>query len=545
MVEDHIRTGYGEPYEAVGLRKDGSTFSCEIQGKTIDFQGRCVRVTALRDITDRKIAEDALRKSRQRYRDLFENAIDAMYTLNPEGAFTSANRAAEKLIGISRDHLLTMNLTDIVVTEDLPAARQKLQDNHEIGHETTEPYEIRIRRPDGTRRWVEVTSRIIRKEGEAHGIHAMARDVTDRKQAEEALRRSEEKYRDLVDLLPQPVFEIDSSRRLTFASSKGFEFFRYSREDLANGIPVKDLVDGKDRDRLVQDMDVVFLGKHLGGQEYTALRKDGSTFPVLVHAVPLRQEDEITGMRGIIVDMAARREAEEALRESEERLRTAWETCPDAFSITRLVDGTYLDVNRGFTELTGYAPEEAIGKSSLDLGIWLNPDDRKPLAERVLKEGSVRNLETVFRLKNGQGRTVLISAGLMMLYGEPHLLALTKDIEELTQARESLERSERIFRKYFELGLVGMALATPEKEWVYVNNRICEILGYTREELLHTTWPELTHPDDRTVDQSRFALLLSGDIDGYALDVRFNPQRRFDRLHHAPCELHSHSQPGG
>lgn len=521
LVVEKIRSGYEEPYEAEGLRKDGSTFPCEIQGKMVDYQGRQIRVTALRDISARKIAEDTARKSQERYRDLFENAIDAMYTLDLDGAFTSANKAAERLMGVDRERLLTMNLRDVIASGDLPDALENLKSVAEAGIDATGPYEIRIRRPDGTRRWAEVTSRILRKAGTPDGIHSMARDVTDRKLAAEALRQSEEKYRDLVELLPQPVFEIDSATRVTFASSKGFEFFRYSREEFTSGIPVAELIAVEDRSRILQDMQKVFLGEHLGSQDYTALRKDGSTFPILVHAVPLRHGNTITGMRGIVVDMTSRRKAEEQLRISEERLRMAWETSPDAFSISHLIDGTFVEVNKGFTELTGYTPEETIGKSGTDLGIWFNPDDRPPLMDRLLRDGSVRNLETVFRQKNGQLRTVLISAGLMILNGEPHLLALTKDIEQLKQAQESLALSERIFRKYFELGLVGMALTSPQKAWLYVNDRICQILGYTREELLGKTWPELTHPDDRSIDLEQFNRLLSGEIEGYAVDLRF------------------------
>ena len=80
----------------------------------------------------------------------------------------------------------------------------------------------------------------------------------------------------------------------------------------------------------------------------------------------------------------------------------------------------------------------------------------------------------------------------MTLDGQPHMLAIVKDIEESKLAQAALARSEELFRKYFELGLVGMALTSPEKGWVHVNDRFCEMLGYTREELLQTTWTALT-----------------------------------------------------
>ena len=94
-------------------------------------------------------------------------------------------------------------------------------------------------------------------------------------------------------------------------------------------------------------------------------------------------------------------------------------------------------------------------------------------------------------------------------------------IEEKEQAEDALKKSETLFRKYFELGLVGMAIISVDKKWLHVNNRLCEILGYTREELLEKTWAEVTHPDDLGADVTQYNRMLAGEIDNYSLDKRF------------------------
>lgn len=217
----------------------------------------------------------------------------------------------------------------------------------------------------------------------------------------------------------------------------------------------------------------------------------------------------------------ARKRAEDALRASEERLRLAWDTTPDALTISTLKDGVYVSVNQGYIDLTGYNRQEVIGRSALELPFWEDRGSRNVLVNQLMKHGLVRSLEAKIRRKDGEVRTVLISAGLMHLQGEPHILGVAKDIEALKRAQRAQAKSEQLFRKYFELGLVGMALTTPEHKWVYVNERICKILGYTRNELIQTTWTDLTHKEDLESELEQFDRMLTGQIEGYALDKRF------------------------
>ena len=145
-------------------------------------------------------------------------------------------------------------------------------------------------------------------------------------------------------------------------------------------------------------------------------------------------------------EIVQRKRAEEAVRASEERLRLAWETTPDALSISRLEDGTYVEVNEGYTFLTGYARDEVVGKSALDLAFWADPRDREFIVAHLRQHGNMRNFETKLRRSDGEIRSILVSAGLMMLSGDPHILAVTKDIEDLKRAEVALRESEEKYR---------------------------------------------------------------------------------------------------
>jgi PAS domain S-box-containing protein len=143
-----------------------------------------------RDITDRKRAEEALRESETRYKDLFDHATDGIYTVDFQGNFTSANEAVIRFLGHSRDELLRLNFKDVLDPEYLPVAEANFLNKVQRGLEATGPYEVLVRSKDGTSLWLEVTSRVITEDGRPAGVHGTARNVTERKRLEERLRQA-------------------------------------------------------------------------------------------------------------------------------------------------------------------------------------------------------------------------------------------------------------------------------------------------------------------------------------------------------------------
>ncbi|HKK43032.1 MAG TPA: PAS domain S-box protein [Bacteroidales bacterium] len=133
------------------------------------------------------------------------------------------------------------------------------------------------------------------------------------------------------------------------------------------------------------------------------------------------------------------------LSESEEKCRTAFMTSPDSVNINRLSDGLYVSVNEGFTAITGYEPEDVIGKTSLELNIWADPADREELTQRLKKEGKVTNFNARFRAKDGTFITGSMTATIISIEGEPHLLNVTRDITTTLMTEEALELEQMIF----------------------------------------------------------------------------------------------------
>lgn len=197
----------------------------------------------------------------------------------------------------------------------------------------------------------------------------------------------------------------------------------------------------------------------------------------------------------------AQAEIAEALRASEERFRLAFETSPDAININRLDDGKYIAINQGFTQLTGYTQADVIGKSSLDLNIWDDPQDRQRLVEGLKQSGKVENLQAHFRRKDGSLGIGLMSAALIELAGIPHILSITRDITEREQIAQALQETEARYRALVEQipAIVYTDSAEQVGQTLYISPQIQTLLGYSPEEWINNNefWLEIMHPEDR------------------------------------------------
>jgi two-component system cell cycle sensor histidine kinase/response regulator CckA len=192
--------------------------------------------------------------------------------------------------------------------------------------------------------------------------------------------------------------------------------------------------------------------------------------------------------RFIIKEEEKRLKAEAALKESEEKFRKAFYTSPDSININRLADGMYVSINEGFSRITGYSEAEAIGRTSVELNIWANPEDRRKLAAGLKNAGEVKNIDVPFRMKNGQIRYGLLSAAVIDLQGTPHILSITRDITDRRQEEESLRESTELVSAIFEHVQAGIFLIDSATHTIVNANRMAvEICGATKEELIGKT----------------------------------------------------------
>jgi PAS domain S-box-containing protein len=184
-------------------------------------------------------------------------------------------------------------------------------------------------------------------------------------------------------------------------------------------------------------------------------------------------------------------------REAEERFAKAFKANPQPISLTRVVDGLYVDVNNSFVVMSGYKREEVIGHTSLELNIWETPEHRAKFIQRLNDYGSVVNFETKFRTKEGSFRVLLSSAEMFEVSGEECLLMVSSDITERVATQQALSESEERFRNMADNSPVMIWVSAPDNSCTYINKRWLNFTGRTMQQELGAGWAESIHPDDR------------------------------------------------
>jgi PAS domain S-box-containing protein len=193
------------------IRLDGQVIDVEVAGIPITYSAKPAIQLVVREITGRKVAEEALRQSEERYRDLFENANDLIYTHDLSGNFTSLNKAGEKITGYTRDEALGMNIAQVVVPEQLEKARQMIA--RKQSEDVATIYEIDITSKDGRRVALELSTRLMHQDNRPVGVQGIGRDVTERRRVEEDLQASESELRALFAAMPDVILVLDREGR--------------------------------------------------------------------------------------------------------------------------------------------------------------------------------------------------------------------------------------------------------------------------------------------------------------------------------------------
>ena len=469
----------------------------------------------IRDITEHKQLLAALQENERKYRTLVTQSPDGIFLVDLSGDFLTVNKAACESLGFSEEEFRSMSIWDIVPEQYLEQHRKRLTKILN-GESLSEPAEYTVRGKDGKIHYIEVLSAPYYREKGIIGFQGIARDITERKRAEEALRESESLYRTLFDDMPIGLGIADRAGNLRFFNDAILQPGGYTRDDLSRIGNVPNLYYTQE-----QRAEVLAVARQQGFVHQHPVqfkRKDGTYYDALLSMVPVQIKGE-PGWQAIVEDITERKRAEEALRESEERYRLLVETLPDGVVVHS--QGRVVFANPASATIIGAASSaDLIGKPVIE---FVHPDYRERALKRIqqsLSEGVPASLaEEKFVRLDGTPIDIEVSAIPFSYAGKPAMLTVFNDITERKRVDEMLLESELKFRTLFDRALDGILIADMETHRFFMgNSAICQMLGYTHDELSSIGIDEI-HPLEHlpyVVEQfnrqARGEIHLSGDI---------------------------------
>jgi two-component system cell cycle sensor histidine kinase/response regulator CckA len=461
----------------------------------------------------RKLAEDALRESEKRYRQVVENATEIIYSLDTNGNFTYSNPAGLRACGFSLEELRQYNYLDLI----LPEHQKRLKETYIKQFYERQPttyVEFPFFSKSGKVVWFGQNASLVTEEGKVVGFHVIARDITERKQVEEALQKSEERFRQLFDDAPVGYFEYDAQGRITNVNRTELEMLGYSAEEII-GQPVWKFIVEKEEARQQ------ILAKLAGtipparGFERTYRRKDGTTFPAIVEdRLILDLEGKIKSIRATIQDITERKRTEEALQASEKRFRELFDKAPVGYhEIDK--EGKITRVNRTELDMLGYTAEEMLGRYVYEfITEEISPQAVKRKLAGTLPIGAT--FERTYLRKDGTTIPAQLEETLIK-DSEGRIIGIRTTIQNITERKRAVEEKatfQEQLRQSQKIEAIGRLAGGIAHDF---NNLLTVIKGYSQlsltemkeEDPLRENIEEIKKSAERAADLTHQLLAFS------------------------------------
>jgi PAS domain S-box-containing protein len=442
---------------------------------------------AINKTVERKKSREMLAKSELKYHKLVENSLQGISILQPDPIkIVFANGAFGKILGYSPEELTSLSPEEIIslIYHEDRVCFFKRMENRLRGEPAGACYEFRAVRKDGSLIWLSSLANRVDFDGQP-AVQGMFLDINESKKAEEILRESEQKYRELANCLPDIVFETDLNGRLEFANERAAEISGYSLDEVERELNIFQFIVPEERDRAIKNIQRLLSGGSYVPSEYKFIRKDGTTFPALITATPRVCKNKVSGFRGIVLDISERKAAEEKVRFEAERLERVMENSKDLIMLTK-PDGSVVYVNSALRKITGYSKTEFVGKN-----LWIvHPEDSglaKEVFGRILKG---ENVEFEHRIVTKDGQTKWVIHSCLPIIREEIVTELVSTIRDITEFKKNqglLRRKEQELEDILDSSPTIVFYKDLNGKFILTNETFAQTLNTTKDNLLGKT----------------------------------------------------------
>ncbi|MCP4725403.1 MAG: PAS domain S-box protein [bacterium] len=464
----------------------------------------------LSDITEHKKADEALEEAHNSLLTIINTIPDPVYVKDIDSRFVTCNEATiRELSSVSGQKNLTFEYVigktdhDFLSKElaDMFREREKkiLQTNEaQINEETTNKEKTRFSHNSKVP--------LVDSNGISIGLVCMNHDITNRKNAEDELQRSEKKYRELTNSIPLGIFDMNLDGYITYVNEYCLRLFGYTDADLKKGFRASDIIAPIDRERALINIRKRIKDTYTKGTEYIALKKDGTEFFSLIYSIPIIQDNKPVGLRGFIVNITERKKVEEKLKESEKKIKsinrelnTFINSIPD-MAWFKDTNSNFIIVNKAFGDAVGMDPEYLVNNTcqvcfGKEAAKEFKKGDQEVIRSKkrnifeeniVDTKGNTIHLETIKSPYFDESGKVLGTIG------------VARDITERKKAEVKLKESENLSSSILNNSPNPIIGINPDTSIKYVNSALENLTGFSASELIgikapYPWWPEEKH----------------------------------------------------
>ncbi len=516
LAKIHKRRLSGEStptaYETSLPRKDGTSCPVELSVRLMDHEGKPAVSAILRDISERKAAEESVQQSESLYRLLAENVTDVIFTLNMKGQLTYVSPSITAQRGYTVEEALTQTIEEMVTADSIEILRQGFyealanQDSSQANVFNSQTLKMELNCKDGSTIWTESAVSYLRdSNGKAIGILGVTRSIAGRREAEEALQQSEALYRLLAENVTDVIWIMDMNLQLTYVSPSTTKMRGYTPEESITQSMEEYLTPASLEANANMFVEQLILETQENSDpdrswttETEVYCRDGSTKWVEMKMSFLHdQEGQAIGILGTTCDITDRKAKDDELQRSEAYFRSLIENAQDGIAVINR-DGGFKYESNAMQRILGYDPENRFGRSQFDN---LYPDDLEKAAnlfDQLIKNpDSIIHTEIRAYHEDGSLRTFeVIGRNCLDDPAVDGIVANFSDITERKQAEGKLQDQERLFRSLIENSFDAVSILNIDGSTRYQSPIMQRLLGYDPEENTDQSALEFVHPDD-------------------------------------------------